>query len=81
MKINKKLSFSCDYNDFENLENVLKRCPQIAEEVINNYLKTTGKEILVDKTTFYIPVSRNPSKKREMHHAKNNKWYKQFLKI
>lgn len=75
MKNEKHLSFSINSEDFIRLENIFQKYPKDVEVLINDYLKNAGQEKLVEKSTFYIPVSVNPSKDRKSHHAKNNKWY------
>lgn len=80
MKTDKKLHFSCNYEELIKLEDIFKKYPKDAEEIINNYLKNVGKNKLVDKITFYIPVSKYPSKERKTLHAKYNKWYETSFK-
>ncbi len=80
MKVDKRLFFSTNSEDFVRLENVLKAYPKNAEDIINHYLENIGKEKLIEKATFYIPISVNPSKDRKTHHAKKNKWYETAFK-
>lgn len=76
MKTDRHLTFSINSEEYERLENVLKKYPANIEKEINDFLENKGQEILIEKTTYYIPVSVNPSgKMRQQKHAKYNRWY------
>lgn len=64
--------FTLKDDDIERLRNAVVSCGTSSENVINDYLHTSGAEKIVESVTRFIPVS-----KKGKRHAKSSKWYKQ----
>ena len=64
-----KVRFETKQEDLKKIENLLSKTQENAEDAINEYLHTEGKEKIVSSITNFIPVSPRTNK-----HAKTSKW-------
>lgn len=65
------MNYSVDAEKSEKLQELLKKLPNQAEDLINDYLESKGSKNMMESIIGFIPVSR-----RNKKHAKSSKPFK-----